>query len=87
MSYVSSSLFPSNINAKTIQSENITNSDTITTNKLVVTEPLEIDNLTLETLVVEQTTVMGAVIIVDGNYLAPLTIGIGTFFLSRKYCI
>ena len=75
MSYASSCLFPSNINAKILQSENILNSDTITTNKLVVTEPLEIDNLTLETLVVEQTAVIGNITIGD-TAIAPLTIGV-----------
>ena len=72
MSYASSCLYPSNINAKILQSENILNSDTITTSKLVVTEPLEIDNLTLKTLVVEETTVIGNIT----EAKAPLTIGL-----------
>ena len=72
MSYASSCLFPSNINAKILQSENILNSDTITTSKLVVTEPLEIDDLTLKTLVVEQTAVIGDIT----EAKAPLTIGL-----------
>jgi hypothetical protein len=72
MSYASSCLFPSNINAKILQSENILNSDTITTKLLVVTEPLEIDDLTLKTLVVEETTVIGNIT----EAKAPLTIGL-----------
>ena len=72
MSYASSCLYPSNINAILLQSENILNSDTITTSKLVVTEPLEIDDLTLKTLVVEQTAVIGDVT----EAKAPLTIGL-----------
>jgi hypothetical protein len=84
MSYASSSLYPSNINAKTLQSENIYNSDTITTSKLVVTEPLEIDDLTLKTLVVEQTAVIGT-IEEDGTYTAPLIIGADDD-LSSLFC-
>jgi hypothetical protein len=86
MSYASSSLYPSNINAKILQSENILNSDTITTKSLVVTEPLEIDDLTLKTLVVEQSAVIGTIEEGDSIYSAPLIIGADLYNSSSLFC-
>ena len=86
MSYASSCLYPSNINAKILQSENILNSDTITTSKLVVTEPLEIDDLTLKTLVVEQSAVIGTIEEDDSVYSAPLIIGADLYNSSSLFC-
>jgi hypothetical protein len=86
MSYATNSLYPSNINAKILQSENILNSDTITTKSLVVTEPLEIDDLTLKTLVVEQSAVIGTIEEDNSVYSAPLIIGADLYNSSSLFC-